>query len=256
MHARSNGYGRWALAAAGALLGACLMGCASSQQARTNPLGPARAATGAIRAADAYPHPGERAFASVYTIDAGARAGERVVREHRPLDDRTWIVEERFERDGAPISEATLRIGDDGAALLVSSVDHAERVLTTFDPPLVLMPAELSANATRTQRLRVRIHPVDRPETVRDEGDASHDLTFDAAQSVRGGLGAVETRRVRAVLRIGLRAARVETTSMSWFRADGRDRLAARDASEQARAFGIPVRSVRRFIVQREDAAP
>jgi len=231
-----------------------LGGCASNKAA-VSPEGlmaSAASPAGVLRAADVYAHPGADEKQSRYRVVSGSLEGETLVRESRPLDEKTWLVVERRARNDEALTEDTLRVADDGAVVLVSSVDFAERVLTTFEPPLTLMPATLNAGETHSQTLRVRIHPVDNPDRERDGGEATHELTFDAVQTLQVGGAPVQTRRLRTELSISLRVARVRSATDLWIDADGEARIVARRSDEQARAFGVPVRSVSRLIVAQD----
>jgi len=188
-------------------------------------------------------------------------AGERQAGEFDVLEGEGRVVERRVERgekgawrvistrDGEAWVEETFRRGDDGATLLVESVNHAERVITRFEPALLVAGGKMGSGETARWEGVMRVHPIDRPDEVRDEGEAEQEVRVAGSDRVRLSSGWVECARVETTLRVSLRAAKVETTTTVWV-SEGVG-VAAERAREHATFLGLKVRDVRRALVRR-----
>lgn len=176
------------------------------------------------------------------------------------LEGEGKVVERRVEegegerwrvvstRDGEKWVEETFAEGE-GGTVLVESVSHEEGVITRFEPPLLVAPRKLAQGEAETWKGMMRIHPIDRPDEVRDEGEAEQEVRLAGSARVRLASGVVEAGRVETTLRVTLKGAKVETTTTVWV-SEGVG-VAAERARERATFLGLSVRDVRRALVRR-----
>lgn len=232
---------RWACA--GLLLISTVSGCAPASRAWTDVVRPIGAEPGKPLHFGPWPGPGART--GRFTVLEGS--GGEIVRREAEVEGGRWRV--LSERDGRPWMEETLEMSPQGDVLLVESVSHDDRVITRFDPPMLVAPAGLAEGETREWRGMLRVHPIDRPGELRDEGEARQEVAWGGRARVRVGSGWVDAVGIRTTLRAGLRAARVETEGWVWV--TERDGVVAERARETATFLGLSVRDVRRGLIRR-----
>lgn len=174
-------------------------------------------------------------------------AGREITRRETGIDENRWLV--RSERDGEPWLAETFEISPDGDIFLVESTSYDDRVITRFDPPLLAVPATLAPDQTREWRGVMRIHPIDRPDELRDEGEARQTVSWGGGVRLRVGGAWVEAWGVRTRLEGSLRAARVESEGWVWVAEEGG--VVAERAREEAAFLGLRVRDVRRGLIRR-----
>lgn len=173
--------------------------------------------------------------------------GSSLERSVEDLDKGRWRVV--HSRDGEPWVEETFSRSGSGDTLLEESINHEERVITRFDPPLLVAPSSLSAGSGADWKGTMRIHPIDRPDELRDEGDARQEVRLSGKGRVRTGGGWAETVLVETVLKASLKAAKVETTTSVWV--GGKEGVVAERVRERATFLGLSVRDVVRAVVRR-----
>lgn len=180
---------------------------------------------------------------------AGAKQRQTIRAEPGASDDR-W-TEVRADEKGETVTEETFLRSSDGAVALERSVSHADKVITVFDPPMVVMPARLRAGDPFRQALAIRVHPIENPDTLRDDGPATLELVYEAEQAVLVGGEEIAAARVKQVFSAKLKSAQVRTEANLWYGAEGGEArgLVARRSREKAMFLGVTVRDVRDFWV-------
>lgn len=155
------------------------------------------------------------------------------------------------DRRGEKLSEHTFRHAPDGGVAMLQTVEHADKVVTSFEPPLVVLPGRLDGGSTLRQTLRMVVRPIGKPETIQSEGAASNELTYVADETVETPAGTFEAARVRSVLKVKLGTANVTATTDAWY-APGVG-LVAQRRQERVTVFGVPVREGRTgWVLDRE----
>ncbi|MBL8991635.1 MAG: hypothetical protein JNJ48_08665 [Phycisphaerae bacterium] len=151
------------------------------------------------------------------------------------------------------VSEMPMTRRDDGAIVSPRTSERDDAVVTEFEPALVVMPGVLRAGDTAVQSLHMVVRPADRPDRVKTQGDATHEIRYEADETVRVPAGRFRTQKVVAVLRANLGTAKVENTTESWH-APGAGIVAERRV-ERVTVFGVPIRSSDRTVVARRIGA-
>lgn len=200
-------------------------------------------------------------------IVSGDGKDDRLRREVAPLPEdrrppaaRAAWAESVTDVDGSPISLDDLALAQNGDVIMLRSVTYADRVITTFEPPLIVLPATLSPGGEpHTQRLTFTVHPMDNPAAIRDQGPATQTITLEAEQTVLAP-GPIAAARVRVSLALSLQAANVTKSTRAWYArpAGSADtRLAgviAEETDERVTVLGITVRRTQRLVIL--DASP
>jgi hypothetical protein len=105
----------------------------------------------------------------------------------------------------------------DGSIVVGAVEDLSHNVITTFDPPMPLVPVNLRPNEPQTFKSKMKIVSRKNPEQVTDTGEASKTITHDADQVVITPVGRFKAFRVHATYTAVLKTARVQTTEDSWY---------------------------------------
>ncbi len=240
------------MVATGAALCLVLGGCAGAAEVAAEPVwalgdeSPGIGFASALETSVAVP-PRAR-----YLPTGGGRA--LLVERHRPLEGGAGVmltlerveVEPTASGGGDVAVEGTrsvmqMRATDGGDLVLVRSVEHADDAITVFDPPMLAMPAQLPPGETRTQELRMVVHPRGRPERIKAQGPARRTVVYEVDQRVRTPAGEFDCRRVRSLLVAELGTARVRVETRQWFAAGAG--LVAEESTERVTTLGIPIRS-------------
>lgn len=184
-------------------------------------------------------------------VFAGDAPDALLIRAASPAVDRPgWTILTTDARSGEAISTDTLGFNAEGDVVLTSTITHRERVLTTFDPPLLLLPASIAPGESRTQSVTLTVHPLSRPDDIQDQGPATQTLTLAADQTVNTP-APIPAAVIRVVFTVRLNAATVNRTTEQWFALTG-PRLAgpiAERSDERVTALGFQVRRTRQFFI-------
>lgn len=177
-----------------------------------------------------------------YTCDA--EPGYSVVTERGDAAAGGWSVRKLRLNDGATqptlMAEMSFRL-EDGAVVMDKTREEADEVVTEFSPALVAMPVVLRAGAGETQSFKMIVRPGRDLSRIQTQGPATHEIRYEADETVRVPAGRFECRKVVAVLRATLGQAKVENTTESWH-APGVGIVAERH-NERVTVLGLPFRS-------------
>lgn len=147
-------------------------------------------------------------------ITAGDDAGEVVsIDVTRDKDDedfpyRRALPDQRIEHLG---------YAADGSIVVGAVEDLPHNVITTFDPPMPLLPVNLKPNEAQEFKSKMRIVSRKNPQMVTDTGEATRTITHDADQVVVTPVGKFRTFRIHATYTAVLKTARVQTVEDSWY---------------------------------------
>ena len=135
----------------------------------------------------------------------------------------------------------TLQRTADGAVVLLQTIEHADKVITDFDPPMVIFPATLTGGQPFLQTLRMVVHPIDRPRSIKTSGPATHEIELLGRESISTPAGTFDCFKVRTTLRASLGGAKVVQTTDTHF-APGAG-IIAESQSLRVAVLGVPIRT-------------
>lgn len=153
-----------------------------------------------------------------------------------------------LEGESAPRSEREMVVGPDGDLAMARVVQHDRKVITVFDPPILVMPARLNPGAVVRQDSAVVVYELNNPKRIREKGDATVEARFDGEADLPAEPGAPPNRaRVfTTLLRLNLRAARSDRTTTRWFAPPppgGTGGLIRESFEETIRVLGVTIES-------------
>jgi len=203
-----------------------------------------RPANGVVHGADLFP------------LDAAPRTFEIVGVDTDPPAVVAVSAEatDRFEATMA------VRMGDrteyrrrdaDGTIRSPAVIDHRQRALTRFDPPLTLAPATLTPGTPVTEEVAMRVLDARNPKRVRESGHATRTIEYVDDQRLRTPWGDLDAKRVVVTFEARLRLARADTRTTLWV-TPGRG-VVAREDEERLRVLGLPTEPKIRRLVLAED---
>ncbi len=148
---------------------------------------------------------------------------------------------EPIERTRATL---TTTLGAAEGFRIVRSTENADAVFTTFQPPLIAMPASLRPGAgPQRQECSMVVRPIDHPDRIKAQGKATQEITYEADQAVRTPAGEFFCQRISTSFTATLGPANVRVETHAWYsRGIG---LVAEESHEQVWTFGIPLRANR-----------
>lgn len=152
-----------------------------------------------------------------------------------------WRASEADSSSERLVREEQWRENDAGI-VLTRSVDHVERVEVLFDPPLLVLPAQLEPGQTATERLRMTVHPLGDRSRTRAAGPVVQEVTDLGHDRVRTPAGTWVARHLRSVFTADLSGTKVRNQTDQWL-VDGVG-LVAQKRSERTTLLGVPVRSM------------
>ena len=218
---------------------AALVGCASHEDLGFKVLS-ITAPSAAVTAEEIYP---VGVGAWTYLITAGDGRGAQVVHRRQATEryGADWA-----DRQGDRRVEFWRR-DEAGNIVMPVVVDHADRAITLFEPPLIIAYRELGPGAARRQEVAMRVMDERRPTRLRHEGTAVRTVEYVDDQLLELPFGTVETRRLLITFTADLKMADAETTSTIWVARDlGTVVVQEKDT---VRALGIPIRGSSRTMV-------
>ncbi|MGQ0627784.1 MAG: TapB family protein [Phycisphaerales bacterium] len=188
-----------------------------------------------------------------YDVAAGTSSPSgRTQVSTRAFDPMAGLISvQHQERDAAdqPLpqrrSELTLRVQPDGSVALAQTIEHADEVITRFEPPMVVMPPVFRPGETLQQSFEMVVSPLDKPATVRTRGPCLQTLSHGGLERITTPAGTFDavhvTSRVTGTLGDGLGKASIVIQTETWY-APGVG-VVAQTQSERVTVFGLPVRS-------------
>ena len=166
--------------------------------------------------------------------------------------DPVWIVQ---TRDGATVTERALIVDGDGAVSIPQMENTARELITVFDPPFVLAPAELVSGEVFEQEVELTVRDVDAPDRVTRRGTGRQVIELVGMVAVPESEHGEEALLVRTTFTSTFTFASVRRTTERWYApdevTDGASTLVAERLEEVIRVVGVP-RSKSHLIVRRD----
>lgn len=147
--------------------------------------------------------------------------------------------------DPRTLSEEFFSLAPDGSVLLSRTIEHADAVVTHFQPPIPVVPSRAVPGVPLKFAFDMIVRPIDRPDQIKTRGPAELELTLLGFDRVTTPAGAFDCAHLRSVIRATLGSAKVTVTTDSWL--SDTLGLVAEDARERVTVFGVPIRSARRL---------
>lgn len=189
--------------------------------------------------------------AILYHIVEGADAGDTILIEQKPgAKADEWIVTRTPSGDEAPLRTDRLRQEKDGSIVLLETESRDEKVISRYEPPLVVLPARLAAGDAVEQRVELTVRPIEHPDQIDHRGPATNQIKLAAGQDVKTPAGQFASLRVDAVFKADLSAAKVVNKTSTWYAPDLG--MIAERYDDVAKTLGITVNQHRHFYVIRE----
>ena len=187
-----------------------------------------------------------------FLIVKGAEVTGEIVRRQGPADrfSADWVVVEPEVREQFYAID-----GDgDGDIVLRAVIEHGDRAISLFSPPLLSMPAVLEPGAPRTTDVAMRVVHRDDPRRERERGRAVQTVEYAADCRVRIGEDEFEVARIELILEADLRLADVRRVA-SMFIIPGQG-LIAEQYEQTTRILGLATTMERRVMVIAPPPAP
>ncbi len=187
-----------------AVLGA--VGCASSEKSLGYELVAVSAAGGVIRAVEAFQL---REGTWAWQVTLGDDVGQSIERSREPTDeyDAAWVETEDNGRREYWAHD------DDGNLVLTAVVEPADRAITFFKPPMIIVYAELAPDGPREQKVNMRVMDLARPKRMKHHGVATRTVQYMDDQLIRTPLGTMPAKRIEITFRADLGLARAENAT-------------------------------------------
>lgn len=196
-------------------IGVALGGCRGGSQVVDGaaPGGELRAATTGLEGSAAYPAASD-GIARRFLLRGGKDDG-KWVRVERRGEAGTLIESWTVEGEKGPRFERVLDRGADGSVVMREQRSFDRNVRSVFEPPLMVFPARLEPDASFTMSSKMRVHPLDKPKVIKEQGMARVEITVRGVQALAA--GADESVVVRTVFTADLKSADVVRTTDRWF---------------------------------------
>jgi hypothetical protein len=153
-----------------------------------------------------------------------------------------------FSRDQGIARTEFLRFNDNGDLVVTAIIDHKENAISHFDPPLLVMPAELFADQSRKHEVAMRVVDANDPKKVRESGRASRTITYIANQRVRTHDGDFDAKRIESRFQADLKLADVDELTVMFVRPGAG--IIAEQSTEQVKILGAFGNTTKRTIVR------
>lgn len=162
---------------------------------------------------------------------------------NRDAPGSVLMVRERQEgEDGKAIErELTMEVSEDGSLTLRREVNRAERVIVDFDPPMIVYPANLATGGSIEQKVRMTVHPLNSPDRVQAQGDATQHLRCEGREKISTPSGEMDTVKLVSTLRADLGGPQVVNETQEWFSHTGG--IVAIKRMERTTMLGVRVRA-------------
>jgi hypothetical protein len=145
----------------------------------------------------------------IYLVTTGAGAGERLAHRRESTDRyrAAWADREADRRS------EYWRLDEAGNVVMPVVVDHDDKAITFFDPPLVLAYSRLEPGRQYEQAFTMRVMDERRPERQRDLGTGTQTIVYADDQVLKTPLGRLATKRIVVRFTADLKMAGAETTT-------------------------------------------
>jgi len=125
-----------------------------------------------LAAADSFLRPGDAPRGFDLTLDAQPPRPIELRAEASDRFGATWRIVE------GDLREQFCRVDDEGNVVLCAVIEHADRAISLFRPPLVVAYASLTPGATRTQEVAMRVVDRDRLQRLKEQGTTTQTITL------------------------------------------------------------------------------
>jgi hypothetical protein len=154
----------------------------------------------------------------------------------------TWSVTRTIERNGVSSDDGRqlMVLTPEGASAIAEDRNPAEKVDVVFDPPMIVVPGELSRGEERAQKLKVRVYPPGQRGKPRFEGAGQNTIAYTGDELVRTPAGEFAARKVVARFSTKLGPSSIVNVTELWF-VDGVG-IVAEKREERTSVLGVQVR--------------
>jgi hypothetical protein len=199
-----------------------------------------------VAGSDLYPFfEGER----VYELIGGDEAGRRIV--HVGASTDRFAAAYRLAM-GAERTEFWA-LDDEGAIVMPAAIDHKQRALTRFSPPLPIAPPELPIGEQQAVEVRMRVLDLENPRKQRESGAALRTIEYVGDERLLTPRGELTAHRIEIHFIADLTFADAETRTTCWV-VPGQGMIATR-MIEEIRILGFASERTQLTMV-RVDAEP
>jgi hypothetical protein len=147
---------------------------------------------------------------------------ERTSPARNAAGQTTWAVRRAVgpSPDGpwTPAAELTFVVTAAGDAAIAEEINHEEKVELVFDPPLIIMPAELPAGSEPfTQETYLRVYPLGNRQQTKAKGPVHQRIAHDGGAVLTIDAGPRRVQKVIQTFEASLRPAEVRNITRQWF---------------------------------------
>jgi len=130
-----------------------------------------------------------------------------------------------------------LRTEADGSIVMPATISHRERVISLFDPPLMMMPTELRLGETVTTNSRMQVVDERNPARVQHEGRATRRITLEGSSRMTSPRGTLDVLRISVEFTADLPLAKASENAVQYVLVG--EGLVAEERTKEIRAVGI-----------------
>lgn len=199
-----------------ATLIATLTGCSHySSPSAEGVFGASTTTSESLRAKDAYPNTKRSARFAVIGSGDDAKGWVEVSITSVSEGDR-WEVAYRKKNANDPFRLDVYSIHD-GDVVMIETTEYDRDALTTYDPPLIVMPGRLRPGSPFEQKVAMTVHPPKDRSAVRRKGEAHQRIELIGQQVVKTGSDSIEALHVKCEFNAKLSPAEVATVTERWY---------------------------------------
>ena len=186
-------------------------------------------------------------------LDCKPGSPEQVLPSSPPVPPDAFLVDWLIVGEKKPRTERTLVRGPDGGISMSRVLDRDHKVITTFDPPLPVLPARLDPRQVVKGQSHVVVHELNDPAKVREQGTAlvtiayTNDIAVPSPDQADVG-GASRLRVVRTILQTNFSSAKSSRKAEQWF-SDSRG-LEAESYEEIVTLLGVVIERTQQTLVR------
>ena len=146
---------------------------------------------------------------AIYEVVAGEHAGSQRSFRRTLTDKFSANVADEYENARTEF----LRLDEGGSVVMTAVIDVANKALTRFDPPLVVMPAQLQPGEVFASEASMRVLDAQNPSKEKERGSARRTVEYVGDRVLRTPFGEVHCHQLRVMFKADLRLADAETRS-------------------------------------------
>lgn len=165
-----------------------------------------------------------------YRITEGDGEGRVVQTELTRADDDALPF--RRERHNNRVEH--LAIAEDGSIVLGAVEDHNDGVITRYQPPLTIVPADLPTDGPQEYTTRMEVRNIDPPHRVRGEGEATRTIEYVGREEIDSPAGTFDAQRFDVTYHAEMPIATIDIDATEWY--SPQTGLVAEQVDENVRA--------------------